>query len=239
MKVKMMIVAFAAAIAMATTQASAQFCGPCDAVSPCNTCNTCCSKPCDLFSGLKNLLQCRPIAVNCAPCEPVVACGPSVCDAGPAACDPCGVNACDPCDVNACGPCGPGFKFGGFGLFNRINCGPACNPCGAAACDPCEAAAACDPCGAAAACDPCGAAAACDPCGPSACGGCGWNVCSCPGPVATFLIKSRVGAKKLFTNLFGSLDCGPCGPAACGPCGDFCGPQPCEVAAPSACGCCR
>ena len=252
MKVKMMIVAFAIAFAMAT-QVSAQ-CGPCDAVHPCNACNTCCTKPCDLFSGLKNLLQCRPSVIACAPCEPIVACGPSFCDPGArGACDPCNVNACDPCNVDACGPCGNGFKFGGFGLFNRCNpCGPgACDAgCGPGACD-----AGCGPgcdtgCGPGACDAGCGPFAGCDPCGPSACGGCGFGDCGCPGPVASFLIKSRVGAKKLFKNLLGSLDCGydcgACGPVACGPCGDFgglcgngCGPQACEVAAPSACGCCR
>ena len=228
MKIKMMIVAFAVSIAMAT-HVSAQ-CGPCDAVNPCNSCNSCCAKPCDLFSGLKSLLQARPMGVACSPCDPVVACSP---------CDPvvaCGpsVGACDPCDpcgnVGACDPCNSGFKFGGHGLFSR------CGSCGPNACDP-----GCGP----NACDPCGDFGSCDPCGPSACGSI--DYCG-PGPVASFLIKSRYGTKKLFRNLFGSLDCGSgcgacgsgCGTydSACGAC-DPCGPQPCEMAAPPACSCCR
>ncbi len=222
MKVKMMLIALGVALLM-VTQPSAGNCGPCDPVHPCSACDSCCAKPCDLFAGLKNLLKSRPSCGSaCAPCDPVVACGP--CDTG------CGPQACEAaCADNAgCDPCGAACNTGcnhGCPLFKGLFSWPCHKSCGA--CDP---AAACGACDQAAACGACDAAAACGACEP-ACGACGCNDCCCPGPLAQLLIKTRVGAKKLFKGFVGAFDCHGCGPCSAPGC------APCDAAA--ACGACE
>lgn len=213
MKSRVILMALAAAFVLGA-QVYAQ-CGPCDpACDPCGACNTYTVKRCDLFSGLKSLLACKPYrTVSCDPCVPVVNC--SSCDVS--ACDPCGNGpTCDPCGPAAC-HCG--------------NCGtvPACDPCGnGPACDPC------DPCGTVGACNPCGTYATyASPCVPIKAAfkkaGYGFkrlfnNIFSCKqtycGPCGPACHCGNVGACDPCGNV---PACDPCGRGpACDPCGAAC-----------------
>jgi len=116
------------------------FANPCACVDPCGaTCDQSASKG-NLFSGLKRLVTNGVRAVNCDPCDAVLACNP--CDA--AACDPCDAV----CDV-------PRLGLGGR-LRNLLASPSHCTPCDGAGncfdgCEPCNGAQncfdGCDPCG--------------------------------------------------------------------------------------------
>ncbi|MDR2754738.1 MAG: hypothetical protein LBC20_03440 [Planctomycetaceae bacterium] len=128
-------------------------CGPCDPASdPCGACDSC-NKSCDLFSGLKKLVDGRPFATSdCGPCDGVVACSP--CDE--AACNPCDEISCD--DVG-----GKKFTFGKRlkSLFATKNCNP-CDEVGD--CGPCDEVGDCNPCDVVSDCNPCDDADGCSPC---------------------------------------------------------------------------
>ena len=179
MKSKFLIVSLALCLAMGV-YARAYDCG-CNDVNPCNACNACCTQKCDLFSGLKGLLQKGPRALNaCGPCDAVVACAPCepvacVAPCAPVevcapACQPaCVEPACEPlgCDVgcfDSCSPCNDRpllnaarntkVKVSKFfnGLFGSLK-GCDCGLCRGNGCN------ACDPC--TVACDPCGPVVSC------------------------------------------------------------------------------
>ena len=86
MKNRLMAFCFALISACAVSTVSAQECAPCAAaagpeVSCASCCASCTGAPCELFSGLRSLLACRPCAVvECAPsCAPAPApCMPAV-----------------------------------------------------------------------------------------------------------------------------------------------------------------
>jgi len=180
MKSKFLIVSLALCLVLSVS-AQAYDCG-CNDVNPCNACDTCCRQKCDLFSGLKNLLKSRPLALNaCGPCDAVVACAP--CEPVACAVDPCvPAVACAPiaCEAMYAAPaCGGDvgcFDSSCFnpckdrpilraaqktkanvsrffnGLFGSLK-GCDCGICRGHGCN------ACDPC--AVSCDPCGPAVSC------------------------------------------------------------------------------
>ena len=102
------------------------FASPCDpACDPCGACDGC-VRTCDLFSGLKKLVNGVRLN-NCGPCDGVVACNP---------CDEAVV--CNPCDDvcgDGCGPRGHLLDLPRVNLkrlFDGIRisrCDTGCGPC--------------------------------------------------------------------------------------------------------------
>lgn len=211
-------------------------CGPCDAAA-CDPCgDVTCVKSCDLFSGLKKLVNGIKIS-DCKPCDGVVACNP--CDDAATECNPCDEAGCDDA-------CGSKFALGKRlrGLFASRSCDTGeCNPCDQvadnSACGPCDGVdEGCNtPCKLprlslkklfsglhVAKCDPCDQVAddsACGPCDEVCDDGCGT---SCGR--GHLIDLPRLNLKKLFDGLaIGKCDtgCGPCDQAAdCNPCDEVC-----------------
>ena len=224
------------------------FASPCDqaCVDPCGACDR--SVKCDLFSGLKKLVNGVRLCNDCGPCDGVVACNP--CDDA-ATCDPCGEvdccqpkielgkrlrnlfasNACNPCDVaNDCNPCD-----------NVSDCDPCGDVCNTGCCFAprfslrdmfkgfrlnrgCESD--CGPCDNVSNCDPCGDARNCGPCDCAAdCNPCD-DVCGTHcGRHGHLLDLPRVSLKKLFDGF------------RVGRCNDGC--NPCDEVRPCDNTCCR
>ena len=222
------------------------FASPCDSAcsDPCGACDGC-VKSCDLFSGLKKLVNGVRLSNNCGPCDGVVACNP--CDDSV---------ACNPCDEVGCNDgCLPKIELGK--RLRHLFASNACNPCdevGKGNCGPCDVAANCDPCGncsddgcgapkfrlrnlfkdfcANRGCDdgscgpcdevgkgncgPCDDAAHCDPCGNLCDNGC--------GPRGHLFDLPRISLKRLFGGLRG------CDEGGCNPCDEV---RPCDKT------CCR
>lgn len=118
-------------------------CGPCDpACDPCGACDSC-SKSCDLFSGLKKLVDGSHCATSdCGPCDGVVACSP---------CD----EVANPCDEVNCDDVG-GRKFTFGKRLRSLFASRSCNPCDEVGdCNPCDEISDCNPCDVADDCNPC------------------------------------------------------------------------------------
>ncbi|MDR0520677.1 MAG: hypothetical protein LBH00_02365 [Planctomycetaceae bacterium] len=212
------------------------FASPCDPLcDPCGACNSC-AKPCDLFSGLKKLVNGTRVN-DCGPCNGVVAC------------NPCDETQCDPCGEVGCNDtCVPKIELGKRlrNLFASKACNP-CDPCGTE-CKPCDDTQ-CDPCGEVGCDDVCAApkftfrklfqgfkvrgcetdcGPKCDPCEPcntqcDPCDPCG-NDCTpcgdCNSPCRGHLIDlPRLNLKKLFDGLRPACNTG------CDPCGEV---KPCD-----------
>lgn len=228
------------------------FASPCDpACDPCGACDGC-VQSCDLFSGLKKLVN--GVRLNdCGPCDGVVACNP--CDDF-AECDPCG-------DMNCNDNCLPKVALGQRlrNLFASRNCNPCdeigdCAP-GDVSCDPCadcgdfscddscvaprfslrnlfkgsrlgNCETDCNPCDVVAECDPCEVVAECNPCDDlcnTDCDPCG-NLCDdgC-GPRGHLFDLPRISLKKFFggfRNCGDDMSCNPCDEVQCNPCDDTC-----------------
>ncbi len=214
-----MLMAALVVVMLVGVRAYANDCGPCSQVDPCGACNGC-AKSCDLFSGLKKLVACRPCAASeCGPCDAVVACTP--CDA--TACDPCGEVGCND-------GCGSKFVFGSRlkHWFANKGCNAGCDPCGEVGCIDNG-------------CDPCGEVGCDDGCGKSCFSfkkffkgfklrGCSCNDNGCGA------CDPACGA---CDNACGACDaacgdhCGACDPA-CGACDNACGA--CDAACGDGCG---
>ena len=218
------------------------FANPCDqaCVDPCGA-NDGCVKSCDLFSGLKKLVNGVRLSNNCGPCDGVVACNP---------CDD--VAVCNPCDEVGCNDgCLPKIELGKRlrNLFASHGCNP-CNPCDEVGnCNPCDDVA-CDPCcnvgcddGCCSPkfsfrglfkgfrlsgcrdndCNPCDEVGNCNPCDDVACDPCG-NTCNpcddaCNGGRGYLFDLPRISLKKLFGGFRGCCDSG------CNPCDEV---RPCD-----------